>query len=377
VIRGGGIIMGDGVNTNAGTFVGGILFSNTASAFFNFRFIAFNRPDDFTFTNSILSFATDGTNAPDRGALVKIGPNVLTITGSNNFPGNTIVGKGTLMVGNGGTTGNIGGGNIVLTNNGVIVFNRSDNVTLTRAVIDDTANGNGFGSFVQIGSGVVSLNVSNSFVGSTTVSNGTLVVASAVGGDLSAYGGTLAVGGLTTPAAVFVGGILNVSAGTILFPLNKSLVQSNSLITANAGFNFTGGTLKLVNAGPALTVGDKFTLFSQPIGNGASVTIVSPGFTVANNLATDGSVMVTSIVAVTAPTLGKPILSGTNIVITATNNAGNNSGTYTLLGTNNLTAPIATWPVLKTGSFDSNGNLAITNPIVGGTNSLFYILRVP
>jgi hypothetical protein len=132
-----------------------------------------------------------------------------------------------------------------------------------------------------------------------------------------------------------------------------------------------------VNVGPALTVGDKFTLFSQAIANGATVPILSPGFTVANNLVTDGSVTVTSIVLTTAPTLNKPIISGTNIVITATNNAGNNGSTYTLFGTNNIAAPLSTWPVISTGSFDVNGNLAITNPIVGGTNSLFFILRVP
>lgn len=378
VIRGGGIIMGDGINTNAGAFIGGIVFSNTGSGFVTTRFIAFNHPEDFTFSNSILSFATDGANATDRGELVKIGPNILTLTGSNSYPGNTIVGNGTLRVGNGGTAGNIGTGSLILTNGGVVVFNHSDNVIISAPVRDDVANTNGFGSLVQVGSGVLSLNASNTLTGSITVSNGTLAVASAAGGDLNVNGGTLAVGSLTTPAAITVASNLNITtAGTILFPLNKSLVQSNSIVTAGLGVHFTGGSLKLVNSGPSLTVGDKFTLFSQPIANGATVPIVSPGFTVANNLAADGSVTVTTIVLTTAPTLNKPIISGTNIVITATNNAGNNGSTYTLFATNNLTAPLATWPVIKAGSFDSNGNLAITNPIVGGTNSLFYILRVP
>jgi len=377
LIRGGGIVMGDGVNANAGSFIGGIVFSNSASAFVTTRFIAFNRPDDFTFSNSILSFATDGVNVGDRGELVKIGTNVLTLTGSNSYPGNTIVGNGTLQVGNGGTVGNIGTGQIVLTNSGVIVFNHSDNVIVSASVRDDVANGNGFGSLVQAGSGMLSLNASNTMTGSTTVSNGTLAVASAVGGNLNVNGGTLAVGSLTTPASVTVGGSLNVTAGTVLFPLNKSLVQSNSLVTANTGFNFTGGSLKLVNVGQSLTVGDKFILFSQPIANGATLSIVSPGFTVANNLATDGSVTVASITQAPAPTINKITLSGTNVIITATNNAGNNGSTYTLFATNNIAAPLATWPVISTGTFDSNGNLVLTNAIGGGTNRLFYILRVP
>ena len=131
-------------------------------------------------------------------------------------------------------------------------------------------------------------------------------MASAIGGNLNVNGGTLAVGSLTTPAAITVAGIFKChDGGTVLMPLNKSLAQSNSLVTVNFNVHFIGGSLKLVNVGPSLTVGDKFTLFNQPVANGATVPIVSPGFTVANNLATDGSVTVTGIVLTTAPTLNK------------------------------------------------------------------------
>ena len=242
VIRGGGIIMGDGINATAGSFIGGIVFSNSATSFVTTRFIAFNRPDDFTYSNSILSFATDGANVGDRGELVKIGPNVLTLTGSNSYPGTTIVGAGTLQIGNGGTTGTIGTGSLVLTNGGVVVFNHSDNVIVSAPVRDDVANGNGFGSLVQVGSGVLSLNASNTSSGSITVSNGTLAIAQATGGNLNVNGGTLAVGSLTG-ARIDHGReqSLNIATnGTILFPLNKSLVQSNSLVTANAGTQLHG-----------------------------------------------------------------------------------------------------------------------------------------
>ena len=67
LIRGGGIIIGDGVTTNAGSFVGGIVFTNTASAFVTTRFVAFNRPDDFTFSNSILSFVNGRSECGGSG----------------------------------------------------------------------------------------------------------------------------------------------------------------------------------------------------------------------------------------------------------------------------------------------------------------------
>jgi len=62
--------------------------------------------------------------------------------------------------------------------------------------------------------------------------------------------------------------------------------------------------LKLVNSGPSVVVGDKFTIFSQPVTGGAVMTIVSPGITFANNLAVDGSVTVSA-------TLPRPTITAT------------------------------------------------------------------
>jgi len=50
----------------------------------------------------------------------------------------------------------------------------------------------------------------------------------------------------------------------------------------------------LTNFGPSLAVGDRFVIFNQAT-TGSGLTIQSKGFTVANNLATDGSVTVTSV----------------------------------------------------------------------------------
>jgi autotransporter-associated beta strand protein len=289
------------------------------------------------------------------------------------------------MVGNGGTSGTIGTGNIILTNSGTIVINHSDAVNIPAAVRDDTANGNGTGSFVQYGTGTTTLTASNTFIGSTTVSNGTLVTIGGAG-DMNVRGGTLAAGGLGTVGTLNVGGNMNISAGKVLVTFNKSLSQTtnstpgqtNTIINvAAAPATYTGGTLVVTNVGPALVVGDKFAIFSLPVNGGGAMPIVSPNYTFANNLAVDGSITVTSVTVVQppAPTLKPITVSGNNLIITATNNAGNNGSTYTLLATNNLTAPISTWPVVSTGTFDANGGLVITNAI--GTNHLFYILRVP
>ena len=46
----------------------------------------------------------------------------------------------------------------------------------------------------------------------------------------------------------------------------------------------------MTNLGPALAVGDKFTLFSEAVSNGAAITITGAGATWANNLKVDGSI---------------------------------------------------------------------------------------
>lgn len=104
-------------------------------------------------------------------------------------------------------------------------------------------------------------------------------------------------------------------AGNLIFKLNKSLVQSNDLVVAAGSLNNAGtGTLTVSNLGPALVVGDRFQLFSQPLLNGNLLTINAPaGVTFANNLETDGSltVLTTSSLASSNALLTSLILNPT------------------------------------------------------------------
>lgn len=225
---------------------------------------------------------------------------------------------------------------------------------------------------LTVNSGALTLLGTNTYTGGTYVSNGTLS-AYAAGGDMNVNGGRLSPGGIGVVGTLTVGSNMNISAGAVLVTLNKSLPQPNNMVAVAGSINYTGGTLKLTNAGPRLAVGDKFSIFNKPVIGGDGVTIDSPGCTFANNLAADGSVTVATVVPAT-PTLSGITFDGSNIVIIATNNTGSGGGTYALLATNDFTAPVTNWPVLGAGTFDSNGNLAITNAI--GTNRLFYILRV-
>lgn len=309
-IAGGGIQIGDGVTPGRGSIVGPVIFTNTPTSFKNERVLIFDRPDDFVFTNMIISAVTDTPNdVGAQGRVLHRGAGKVTLTGNNSYPGSTTVNMGTLQVGDGGTTGSIGTGPVNLVDiTAIFAFNRSDDVTLNNGFT-------GAGSLVKLGTGKLTLTGNGGYSGTTVVSNGTLVINGNNGASSTfVFGGALGGNGtLSGPVTVDTGGTLapgdgvgtltinnNLDiAGNLTIEVNKSLPQPNDTIMV-AGFpNNTGsGTLTVVNLGPALAAGDTFTLFNQPLNGGSTLTITGggPGVTWANNLETDGSITV-----VTAP----------------------------------------------------------------------------
>jgi len=253
--------------------------------------ITFDRVDNFTFPGNIVG----------QGSLTQEGSGTLTVTTLFTYTNGTMITAGTLQIGNGTQSGTIVG---AITNNSFLVLDFPGAESFTNYIT-------GGGSVVQIGSDTLTLsNPTNDYFGATIVSNGTLIVTN-VGGDMDVSGGTLATGTPGTVTTFTAAGAINISAGTVDIALNTSLPQSNTLYAASGIINYTGGTLQLVNSGPALVPGEKFTIFNQPITN-TTVTILSPGFTVTNNLNVDGSVSIATVAApgtekITATTSGGQI----------------------------------------------------------------------
>ena len=117
--------------------------------------------------------------------------------------------------------------------------------------------------------------------------------------------------------------------------------------------------------GPALNVGDTFTVFSAAVAKGNLFTITGGGgATFQNNLAVNGSITV-----LTAPKLPPHIsqisVSGVTLTISATGGVPN--GNYVLLGRTNLLTGV--WTPIFTNTFNAGGNIVnlstnIVNPLV-------------
>jgi fibronectin-binding autotransporter adhesin len=296
----GGTFIGDNglVLASNGWITGNVTFvKSTEVPYDNPRTLTFTRPDNVTFPGNIVTnFSSAQVNL---GIVVQNGTGVLTLTGTNTYgSGTTIANGGTLQVGNGGTSGSIGNG--AVTDNGTLVWNRSDSVTFG-------ANISGPGSVVQAGSGRLTLagnlqmtgssteivtNIDNStttntlvLTGSIVASNGTLVVTSgSLTGNLNVAGGTFAA--LSAGGSLVVSSNATISAGTVLVALNKSLLPQTNIIVRGT-LTQTGGNLVVTNVGPNLAVHDKFYIFSAPV---TGMTVSGADATWQNDLAVDGSI---------------------------------------------------------------------------------------
>jgi fibronectin-binding autotransporter adhesin len=251
-----------GSASGALTFNGGTLqnTANVASA----RAVTLNAGGGTLQTtgNLTLSGAIGGT-----GALTKADAGTLLLTGNNGYTGGTTIAAGTLQLGNGGTSGSITGD---VTNNGALVFNRSDSVTFGGAI-------SGSGSVTQAGSGTTVLSGTNAYTGTTTVQAGTLLVD---GNQSGATGLTTVQSGATLGGTGTLGGNVTIASGGTLSPGNAGAVGA---LTVNGNLTLNNGAALNYQFGQANTPGGAFNDLTTVNGNltlaGTLNVSTSPGGT--------------------------------------------------------------------------------------------------
>jgi fibronectin-binding autotransporter adhesin len=377
-ILGGTIIFGDGGTPGAGSFLGDVYLTNdyADNAFglppndFVPAVLIFNRPDDFTFPGNIVG----------EGFVTQSGSGILTLTGNNTYTNRgtgatTTINAGTLQVGNGGATGSIGSGPVV--NNGTLVFNLSSTQVISGAV-----TGNGV-ALVKKGTGTVAILGTNTYFAPTTVSNGTLRVSTLhIGnGDFTVEdGATLAVTNTGGAASALIGNLNLGNGGATTLEFLNVADPATRVVSLSGALTVNGNTTIKITGASGLAAGKTYPLVGYAAFSGGTFSVSLPAgvtATVTNDTVNSWIALnVTAAPAAAPPAQFKGIsLSGTNVIISATNNNGA-GGTWTLVGTNNIAAPLSTWPVISTGSFDSAGSISITNP-AAGTGRMFYNLRTP
>ena len=299
-------------------------------------------------TNQILTLSqtiADRSGNARGGVLKKLGPGTLVLAGANTYSGGTLVSEGHLEV----STQTLPG---AVTNHGSLTFNQSGiaNATWTQPI-------SGAGLLVKSGEGILTLSGTNTHVGGTWVSGGTLRA-----GSLQAFG--------SGPIIVEAGATLDLNYLNI-----PNQVQNNGGLVLNSpglqNQTFTSGSHEVTDNNSSITEisGTAVVIISgantqvQTMAGGISY-VTAPGVLVGNY--TGGDLDVGTDVSLTiqsGSSSGK--ISGSGGVIK------NGVGTLVLSGSNSYTGAtsVSAGRLIVSGSIAST--VTVTNSgTLGGTGTV-------
>jgi fibronectin-binding autotransporter adhesin len=289
---------------------------------------------------------TIGGNISGVGGIDVLGGGRLILTGANSYA-STMIGNGTLQIGNGGTTGTLGSG--VVTVNGTLEFNRSDdNYIVNNFIIADGF----YGDLVKSGAGTVTLaGGSTHHKGITTINAGTLQVGNGgVGGSLGDSGN------------------INIASGAVLEFNHSNNIAIDNAISGSGSLKKSGsGTLTLTAAnsyGDSLISGG-----TLQIGNGSTTGSLGSGDVINNSILTfNRSDDVTVSNAISGSGVLTKLASNT-LTLTGSNSYGNTtiSAGALQVGSGSAAGSLGTGAVTNNSSliFNRSDDVVLANPISG------------
>ncbi len=413
----------DGVVTDPVLYSGGLIInigalSGTATAVLRGASLGGTSGSFTTYTIGALdlntTFAGSFQDGTAKALLTKVGTGTLTLTGNNSYSGVTAINAGTLQIGNGGTTGNLGTN--IVADSGTLAFNRSDSVS-------DAGFGliSGGGGFAQNGTGTFTFTQAQPYTGSTWVNVGKLALTGSgaiansaniivANGALFDVSGTTAgnltlAGGQTLSGNGAVKGNLIVGGGAMLAPgtgvtdgtVLGTLTFSNALTLVNGSTSLmavshapltnaavkilgtltNGGTLLISNISlTALAAGDSFKLFTAASYNSAFTGVSLPALTagLAWNTNTLNSAGVATVISI-VPQFTTITFFSTNLVMRGSGGLPN--GSYYILSSTNISVPLASWPRIATNTYDASGNFNFTNAVAHDSLQKYYLIQLP
>jgi fibronectin-binding autotransporter adhesin len=306
------------------------------------------------------------------GSLHQNGTGTTILTGLNTYSGVSVINAGTLQIGNGGTTGTVGSGDI--TNNSRLVVNRSDAYTITNNIF-------GTGELIQLG-GIVSV-ISGVMGGSSSLTktgNGTLILTAdnTYTGTTTIAGGTLQLGDETPTGSTGPGTILN--NATLDIRRNNTFVLSNFITgsgqlrqigsgtTVIAGSNNYSGVTRALSG--ALNLGHVNALSGSTLDMNAS-DAGAVGFTLSNQTYNLGGLQGSRALALSN---GNTISVGANNASTTYSGSLSGNGGLTKTGTGSLTLSGSSshtgTTTISSGALVVNGSAASSTFTVSGSGVL-------
>ncbi len=288
------------------------------------------------------------------------------VEGTKIITNSSVVSDSTLTV-SGGTFG------------GVIADGLSKKMSLTLDGTAFTLTGNNtYSGETTVKAGTLSLSGAGSFPNSAAINlaGGALDVSARSDATLTLQAAQTLKGNGTLP---ITGNLIN--NGTAELKVNKSAGAINHDTVTVTGQVTYGGTLKLVLSGQGLTPTDIIPIFSAgayAVGSAFAAiepAVPAPGLTWdTSTLATDGILRIAGTVSLT---FSSTILSPSRTEIISGGSGGPANGTFSVLTSTNVAAPVATWTMVQTGSFDASGYFNVTNAITPGMPQRFFRLQVP
>ena len=319
--------------------------------------------------NLTVNAATDSAFAgtiTGAGGLIKTGAGMLTLTGVNDYRGNTVIAAGTLR----GNAASISGD---VENHGALIFIQNEDASFGGVISGD-------GGVGYAGTGTLRLTGANTYTGATEVANGRLVANSAIihGNIGTGAGGTFEFA--QDFDGTFAGGI-TASGGRIVKSGNGTLTVTGALFADN-GVVVDGGRLvattdnlsgHLINNATVEFRQDEFGYFMGPI-DGTGTLIKSGAGTVglANTVALAGGVKIMEGGLTASPDQLKSDVENHGVLTLASEGNGTYAGkltgdgqlvTYADEGTMTLTGDSSAF----TGNTTSRTGNIILSGALGGT----------
>lgn len=220
-------------------------------------------------------------------SFAKNGAGIQILSGNNGYTGTTAINGGTLQVGNGGASGDLGTGAVTLAAGTTLTYNRTGAVTQDGA-LNSAAAGNGILNINGDATTAVTLAVGGNFSGVVNINNGSLIFAAtnAVGSGTSApainiaSGATLTNTGASTHGHfgnVTMAGGATITTGSGTGSYNGENYQLNGNVTVTGGSTAAQitreGSRTNANSGLALRGTRTFNVMDVTGNSGADLTV--------------------------------------------------------------------------------------------------------